>query len=831
MEKNIIRYLMTGMIFVFLIVSILAEITAADYIFENQTEDELMRISGDTGNVTITGNVTASWFKGIFDWIIGTASQIYLSFNGTQLDFNESQLNATIDTRISGSSGALHVNVSDWWNTGDKGALRNISQIQGSWLANDLSWINFTDGDDRYILLTEESNLNVNRSEWWSTTEGDLDNVVDILGSWLTNDLAWINFTDGDGRYLLITDESTLNVNASEYWITAEGIKNNVADILGSEITNDLNWLNATTLAAAETDPYWTGNQSSYFNITQILAFGYYNATDFVITDYFTKTEVLGFGYYNATDFVITDYFTKTEVLAFNYYNATHFNITDYFTKLEILGFDYYNASDFNITDYFTKSEVLGFGYYNISDFDINDYFTGNQILDFDYYNNTNFPYTHLSNFTDDILWTSGFNATGDARWLTSFTETDPKWTANYSTFLTHINWSQAVNGTLFTTALYNTNYTANDAAYRNMTNTSYYLASNPYTFWNSTFATFNKTYADTLYYGITNPFGFYNSTNPSPETLWTANYSTFLTHIDWSQAMNGTLMSQATFNTNYTANDAAYRNMTNTSYYLATNPYTFWNSTFATFNKTYADTLYYGIGNPSGFITWTNAVNGTLMSQATFNTNYSTNDPVYRSWSLNYSDYLTTKNYALNDSLWTANYSARTGSGNVVFSTSPVLTTPNIGAATAGGILNMSSYRIINVANATDLQDAVTLSQLQAVNATAIGAVPSTRTLEMTGTSNQITVSPTGPQDLSANRQWTFSLPQNINTTSSPIFSILTLSSLTPGSVLFAGANGLLSQNNTNFYWNNSNGRLGLGTNNPNGRLHTTGGDVIIEI
>ena len=33
-----------------------------------------------------------------------------------------------------------------------------------------------------------------------------------------------------------------------------------------------------------------------------------------------------------------------------------------------------------------------------------------------------------------------------------------------------------------------------------------------------------------------------------------------------------------------------------NGSYYLLTNPYGFWNSTFATFNKTYADTLYAGI-------------------------------------------------------------------------------------------------------------------------------------------------------------------------------------------------------------------------------------------
>jgi len=32
----------------------------------------------------------------------------------------------------------------------------------------------------------------VNATEWWVTDEGNLDNVVDILGSWITNDLGWI---------------------------------------------------------------------------------------------------------------------------------------------------------------------------------------------------------------------------------------------------------------------------------------------------------------------------------------------------------------------------------------------------------------------------------------------------------------------------------------------------------------------------------------------------------------------------------------------------------------------------------------------------------------
>lgn len=53
-----------------------------------------------------------------------------------------------------------------------------------------------------------------------------------------------------------------------------------------------------------------------------------------------------------------------------------------------------------------------------------------------------------------------------------------------------------------------------------------YYLNSNPYTFWNDTYATFNKTYADTIYSSITEP-------------LWSAN---FTAHNDtWSSTFNAT--------------------------------------------------------------------------------------------------------------------------------------------------------------------------------------------------------------------------------------------------------------------------------------------------
>lgn len=51
-----------------------------------------------------------------------------------------------------------------------------------------------------------------------------------------------------------------------------------------------------------------------------------------------------------------------------------------------------------------------------------------------------------------------------------------------------------------------------------------------------------------------------------------------------------------------------------------------------------------------------------------------------------------------------------------------------------------------------------------------------------------------------------------------------LTVSTFTLGSVIFAGAAGLLSQNNANFFWDNTNARLGLATTTPSRLLDVAG-------
>ena len=49
--------------------------------------------------------------------------------------------------------------------------------------------------------------------------------------------------------------------------------------------------------------------------------------------------------------------------------------------------------------------------------------------------------------------------------------------------------------------------------------------------------------------------------------------------------------------------------------------------------------------------------------------------------------------------------------------------------------------------------------------------------------------------------------------------------SKFTAGSVLFADANGVPIQDNTNFFWDDSNNRLGIGITSPDGTLHVHAG------
>lgn len=85
-----------------------------------------------------------------------------------------------------------------------------------------------------------------------------------------------------------------------------------------------------------------------------------------------------------------------------------------------------------------------------------------------------------------------------------------------------------------------------------------------------------------------------------------------------------------------------------------------------------------------------------------------------------------------------------------------------------------------------------------------------------LTGTANQITVTDNG-----AGSTVVLSTPQDIHTGASPTFTGLTLSGLTQGSVLFAGAGGVISEDNSKLFWDDTNDRLGIETASPDYKFH----------
>lgn len=128
---------------------------------------------------------------------------------------------------------------------------------------------------------------NIVNHPWALPTNGSLRNASSIFvtnnvtasyyfgnGSQLTGisggNSSW-NQTHADGLYILQANEGNLNVNSSDFWDDL----NTVADILGSLINNNLNWINFSqanngTFLTSETDPLWTGNQSNYYTKSDV---------------------------------------------------------------------------------------------------------------------------------------------------------------------------------------------------------------------------------------------------------------------------------------------------------------------------------------------------------------------------------------------------------------------------------------------------------------------------------------------------------------------------------------------------------------------------------
>jgi len=193
-------------------------------------------------NLTLESN--EGWFKGLFNWVIESASEIYLVFNGTTLEFNETKLNDTIGDIIgSGVTSIAAENVTvqdsgDYYNASN--AEEVFQEIGGSLGVNtttvwkspvidkDLSSPPGAPSDgDRYIVsgsanwysdgwiyrrLINSTNAKVAADETNALVRVEINGADDIFGN-AQSDGDDILVTDSDGQtkldhYLEVYDET-----------------------------------------------------------------------------------------------------------------------------------------------------------------------------------------------------------------------------------------------------------------------------------------------------------------------------------------------------------------------------------------------------------------------------------------------------------------------------------------------------------------------------------------------------------------------------------------------------------------------------------------------
>jgi len=337
------------------------------------------------------------------------------------------------------------------------------------------------------VLINGSAVLTSYSNTWWGLNEGYIYNNSDSLDFNETRLNTTIdaravsqNMSVGGGWSNTSTTTSTsldVNVGSGDLFV------NSTSGRVGIGMTSPKNSLNVVGDINATTNIYGnviyeseTSLINKYYQLSD--PFNFYNSTDFNISDYFTQTLI------NST------FFNRTQITDFNYYNSTDFSISDYYTKTQIDNFDYYNASDFNIADYYTSSqtdtaiqnanttvvnwidalfpritELVGLlGNWSA---DKSDYYTSTQTdTAIGNANTTMKGYvdaqdtafnTSLKNYVDtldtatnttmksyvdsqDTVFNTSMKTYVDGTFLTSYTETDPKWTDNFTKY--NATWS-----------------------------------------------------------------------------------------------------------------------------------------------------------------------------------------------------------------------------------------------------------------------------------------------------------------------------------------------------------------------------------------------------
>jgi len=262
-----------------------------------------------------------------------------------------------------------------------------ITGILGSQITNDLNWVNYTSLSQFTNDLGYTNNLNfTNGANYYNSTS--LQNLTQ-----LNNNLNIGNWTLDKPNYYLTS-------NPNSYY-------NSTTLLSNTQLLNGNSYYNSTSLTSLSQLTDNLGNRGYTNNLNFTNGAGYYNSSNFVISDYYLKSNpnsyynstslttnsqlLNGNTYYNSSNFVISDYATNTKVDSLGNWSSDK---SSYSTTTQANSL-YYGISNpnsyYNSTSLTTNSQLLnGNTYYNSSNFVISDYYLASNPNSF--YNSTSIP-------------------------------------------------------------------------------------------------------------------------------------------------------------------------------------------------------------------------------------------------------------------------------------------------------------------------------------------------------------------------------------------------------------------------------------------------------
>jgi hypothetical protein len=236
--------------------------------------------------VNATDNITTSeWFNGLFNWSASIASDLWLSFTGAELSFNESEINRSVTNIINESNTSMKsyvdaqdidfnatvnayitfINSSVWNYSLDNNNtmkayvdINNNSMVGYIGSANTTIWNRITDGN-----TTIWANFGINFDNITTYLATIQDNATDIiLNITAANTTLWnrIDANNASVNYIF----SVVHTNLTSLKATVQNNLTTANSTTWTWISNNNDSMKAYVDAQAAGEPLWTANYTAF---------------------------------------------------------------------------------------------------------------------------------------------------------------------------------------------------------------------------------------------------------------------------------------------------------------------------------------------------------------------------------------------------------------------------------------------------------------------------------------------------------------------------------------------------------------------------------------